>query len=129
MKKLTILFILLVSTVMFSSSSYAEWTKNSSSGGGTTTFYVNFDEIRNHEGYVYYWVLSDFVKPFTDGELSVKSYMMGDCKIFRVKVLTNIWYKEPMGRGTPDPSPQSEDWEYVPPNSAIGKNLKSVCSR
>jgi hypothetical protein len=52
MKKLTLLTVLIFS-LMFSSTSFADWTKVSSSGGGANTFYVDFERIRKHGGYVY----------------------------------------------------------------------------
>ena len=48
-----------VFTVMFSSTSFGEWTKVSRSVTGTT-IYIDFERIRNHDGYVYFWVLVDF---------------------------------------------------------------------
>jgi len=60
MKKL--ILILLFSTVMFSSPSYAEWTKVNKDADGNTN-YVDFERIRKHVGYVYYWELSDYLKP------------------------------------------------------------------
>ena len=39
-------------TVMFPSPSFAEWKKVEENMGGDT-FYVDFDRIRKHDGYVY----------------------------------------------------------------------------
>ena len=83
MKKLLLIFTLLFSTLMFSTPSYGEWTKVSSTLNGAHTFYVDFDSIRKHGGYVYFWRLSDFLKPNKYGTLSDKSYNQGDCKLFR----------------------------------------------
>ena len=63
MKKLTLIFTLLVSTVMFSSPSYSEWTNVGESVENGTTFYVDFERIRKHGGYVYFLWLSDYLKP------------------------------------------------------------------
>ena len=62
MRKQTILFVLLVPTVMFSSPSYAKWTKVSENVDGDI-LYVDFERIRKHGGYVYYWRLRDGLKP------------------------------------------------------------------
>ena len=96
MKKLTILFILLVSTVMFSSPSYAEWTKVTKTVDGDT-LYVDFESIRKHGGYFYYWYLLDYLKPTFQGYLSSKGYIQGDCKLFRLKYLTIIHRNQPKG--------------------------------
>ena len=45
MKKLTLIFTLLVSTVMFSSPSYSEWTKVNEDVKGNS-FYVDFERIK-----------------------------------------------------------------------------------
>jgi len=112
---------------MFSSTSYAEWTKVSDSLSGNI-FYVDFDRIRKHGGYVYYWRLIDYLKPDKDGDLSGKVYTQGDCKLFRNKYLSASYHKEPMGEGTGDvQEPVEKGWIYYPPNSPIETLLKSVC--
>ena len=94
------------------------------------TFYVDFERIRKHDGYVYWWGLADFLKPSPNGRLSGKSYYQGDCKLFRHKVVADSHYNEPMGRGvlasgsnTPD-----KEWTYPPPNSLSENVLKRVCA-
>ena len=129
MKKLLLIFTLLFSTLMFSTPSYAEWTEVSKNVSGTT-FYVDFERIRKHDGYVYWWELGDYLRPTPEGILSGKIYKQGDCKLFRLKRLSGSFHKEPMGRGTGDspPIPESmKDWKYPPPNSTIEIVLKTVC--
>jgi len=99
MKTLLTIFTLLVSTVFFSSPSYAKWTKVAEGTKGNT-YYVDFERIRKHDGFFYYWVLTDYLKPDKDGDLSAKMYKQGDCKLFRFKVLSISTHKEPMGGGT-----------------------------
>ena len=119
---LTVLVLSLLSTPVF-----ADWTKVSENVDGNT-YYVDFERIRKHGGYVYYWTLSDFLKPTELGHLSGKVYQQGDCKLFRFKVLSYSHHKEPMGRGTGDSnSPKNPEWIYPPPNSSIETILKSVC--
>lgn len=129
MKKLLLTFILLFSTLMISTPSYAEWTKVSESVDGDT-FYVDFDRIKKHGGYVYYWDLTDYLKPSKHGDLSVKVYYQGDCKAFRYKRLSYSFHKEPMGEGTGDVLEHVEKgWKYPPPESSIEEILKQVCSK
>ena len=129
MTKLTLIFTLLVSTVMFPSPSYAEWTKVTKDMKGNT-FYVDFDRIRKHGGYVYYWYLTDYLKPGEYGDLSDKTYRQGGCKLFRFKNLSYSFHKEPMGGGTGNAvnAPEKE-WTYPPPNSSAEGILQSVCNR
>ena len=118
----------LLFTVLFSSPSYAKWTKVSENMSGDT-FYVDFERIRKHGGYVYFWQLDDYLKPTKYGDLSDKMYRQGDCKLFRFKYLSLSFHKEPMGGGTGDTySPKNPEWEYPPPNSAQETILKTVCS-
>ena len=130
MKKLLILTTLIFS-VMFSSPSYSEWKKVSESVEDGDTYYVDFERIRKHGGYVYFWRLDDYLKPTKYGDLSVKTYNQGDCKLFRYKNLSFSSHKEPMGRGTPSSSSNKPDkeWYYPHPNSPGEDILKSVCSR
>jgi hypothetical protein len=130
MKKLLLIFTLLFSTLMFSSPSYGEWTKVGNSALGDI-FYVDFERIRKHGGYVYWWDLSDYLKPISKGNLSTKIYKQGDCKLFRYKVLSFSFHKEPMGRGTgevQEPLARHKGWKYPPPNSSSEGMLKAVCN-
>ena len=129
MKKLFLILTLLFS-VMLSSLSYAEWTKAAVSVDGDE-FYVDFERIRKHGGYVYYWHLSNYTKPNSMGSLSGKIYNQGDCGIFRVKYLSSSFYKGPMGTGELNGSNNEPDkeWTYPTPNSSVERILKSVCSR
>ena len=129
MKKLTLIFTLLFSTVMFSSPSYSEWTKVNKNVNGDT-FYVDFERIRKHDGYVFFWSLTDYLKPTPQGHLSFKSYKQGDCRLFRKKDLSFSFHKEPMGGGTGEVDNNSDkDWSYPPPDTMDETLLKSVCSR
>ena len=125
-KHLTILT--LIFPLMFSSTSYAEWTKVSKNSD-ITTFYVDFKRIRKVDGYVYFWLLADFLKPINNGILSAKIYSQGDCKQFREKHLSIYFYKEPMGDGDNDGDPFTppDKWAYPLPESSQETFLKSVC--
>jgi hypothetical protein len=125
MKKLALIFALL-----FSTPSLAEWTNVSKNVDGDV-FYVDFDIIRKHDGYLYYWVLTDYLKPSQSGTLSATTYWQGDCKLFRHKTLSFSFYKQPMGRGSADvqePTKEFQGWQYPPPSSLFEETLKSVCS-
>tara|TARA_Y100001936_G_scaffold214395_1_gene224058 strand:+ start:208 stop:597 length:390 start_codon:yes stop_codon:yes gene_type:complete len=129
MKTLLTIFTL-VFTVMFSSTSFAGWTKVGKSVDGVT-FYVDYERIRKHGGYVYWWELTDHLKPTKTGRLSSKVYKQGDCKLFRNKILSDTYYNLPLGRGevaSGSNKPQ-KDWNYPPPNSVNEAILTSVCSR
>ena len=85
-----------------------------------TTLYVDFERMRKHDGFVYFWQLDDYLKPNRFGDLSAKTYVQGDCKLFRYKFLSGSFHKEPMGGGTGEGStvPESHKaWRYPYPNS------------
>ena len=126
MKK-TIILLALTFTVMFSSPSFADWRWVSKSVDGDT-FYVDFERIRKHGGYVYFWYLTDYLKPGESGVWSGKTYRQGDCKLIRFKGLSYSFHKEPMGGGTGEPHTPPEKWGYPPPNSIFETLLKSVCA-
>ena len=126
MKKLTFLTTLIL-TVMFSSTSFGEWTNVGKNVKGTT-YYVDFERIRKHDGYVYWWDLGDYLKPDKWGTLSGKVYNQGDCKLFRFKALNYSHHKEPMGKGIGDSkSPKNPEWKYPHPNSSSEIILKRIC--
>lgn len=136
MKKLLLIFTLLFSTLMFSTPSYGEWTKVSSTGNGADTFHVDFERIRKHDGYVYFWQLSDFLKPLigqnNEVYLSSKNYKQVDCKLFRQKVLSASFHNEPMGKGSgynAEIKGKHANWKYPSPNSALEEVLQRVCSQ
>ena len=132
MKKLTLIFTLLFSTVMFSSPSYAKWTRVSTVEGVLETFYLDYERVRKVDGYVYYWVLSDLLNPTEEGYLSRTMYLQNDCKLFRGKILNYNHHKEQMGKGTLVKRPvpiKDKGWNYPPPNSIYEYALKKVCGR
>ena len=115
---------------MFSSTGFAGWTKIGSSGGGAITYYVDFERIRKVDGFVYVWMLTDLLKSTEYGDLSARTYIQGDCKLFRFKILSQIWHEQPMGRNTgKTTTPKNPEWRFPSPNSVNETILKSVCSR
>ena len=113
----------LVFTLMLSSTSFAEWTEVSSNMGEQNTYYVDFEKVRKVNGFVYFWTLSNYLKPL-EGTLSTKIHWQGDCKLLRNKVLGLSLHKEPMGGGSGKQYTPPDEWD------SVGEHiLKSVCSR
>ena len=95
-----------------------------------TTLYVDFERIRKHDGFVYFWSLGDRLKPDKHGDLSMKIYHQVDCKLFRYKVLSISLHKEPMVGGTGKTFTYNDgEWNYPSPNSSGETTIKSVCNR
>ena len=121
------LISILLFILMFSSTSYAEWTIVSEDTSGNE-FYLDYNRIRKVDGHVYYWALNDYLKPTKNGDLLSKLYVEGDCKIFRARSLSWSYYKEPMGRGTGQvTTPKTPEWVYYEPNSMGEKILNAIC--
>ena len=126
-KKITLGITLLFSTLMFASPAYADWESIGVSVDGNT-IYVDFDRIRKNGSYVYWWELTDYPKPNKYGYLSISAYQQGDCEVFRHKVLSFLFDKQPMGEGSGELySPSNPVWIYPSPNSAAETILKGVC--
>jgi hypothetical protein len=113
---------------MFSSPSFADWKKTTKNVEGTT-MYVDYERIRKVGGYVYWWELLNYIEPSKNGDLSAEVYFKSDCKLFRSKALSYIFYKTPMGRGGGSTySPKNPQWIYPSPKSVNESLLKSVCA-
>jgi len=131
MKKLTLILTTLIFSLMFSSTSFAEWKKVDKEVRGNT-YYVDFERIKKHDGYVYWWDLTDYLTPSPQGNLSAKIYIQGDCKKFRYKWLVTSFHKEPMGEGVSaygggEPTEGNRGWQYPLPDTSNETVLKSVC--
>ena len=126
MRKFVPLLILII-FIVFSSTGFAEWKKISISADGIS-YYVDFKRIRKQGEYVYFWQLSNYLKPTKDGDFSAKKYSQGDCKEFKYKILSSSYHKKTMGRGRSDgQDPVKKGWRYPPPNSVIETVLRAVC--
>ena len=119
-----------MSTVMFSSPSYSEWTKVSTNVMGDT-FYVDFDRIRKNSGYAYFWKMSDYMTPNSYGDFSGILYYQSECGVLRWKVLSDSYFKGQMGTGekTGGSNKPDKEWSYPSPNSSSEKVLKTVCGK
>jgi hypothetical protein len=125
MKKL--ILILLFSTVIFSSPSYAEWTKVHRDDYART-YYVDFERIRRDGVFVYWWDLGESPIKGSSGNRSNKSYNIGNCREFTFKFLSSSTYKLPSGAGigvhnnTPD-----KKWRRITKGHHKEYILKALC--
>ena len=127
MKKIILIFAILFSTTMLSSNSFGEWKFLTSTVSGDNIFIDN-KRIRKHDGYVYFWVLEDLLKPDQDGDLSYINYFQGDCNLFRYKHLSASYYKQAMGQGTvKNLSAENPKWKNTISGSVMEDNFKFVC--
>jgi len=115
---------------MFSSTSFAEWTKVSEDTKGNT-YYVDFERIRKYDGYIHFWQLGNFLKSKENGTWSNTIYFKGDCRKNKLRVITVFEHNSPMGKegGVLSSETTSLPWFQIPPNSTMEDVLKKVCSR
>ena len=60
--------------------------------------------------------------------MSVIIHMKGDCDLNRVKYLSYIFSKEPMGKGKKELSSLSKpEWKYLSLNGGAGYQLDLIC--
>ena len=122
MKKIQILIF----SFILSSNAFSEWNFHSSSLQGDT-FHLHLDTIIEDGDYVYFWNMKSYLMPNKFGDYSSKVFVQGDCINFRLKYLTYVWYKEPMGEGLGERSDTESGWENPAPES-VGKDLlRDVC--
>jgi len=124
MKKLLFIFL-----IIFSSQSFAEWELVAESVNDK--YYIDFDNIRENGGYIYYWLLVNQKEAKKIGQFYYKSgkeYVQADCKIFRNKVLQYFIYPEEFGTGNLiDMVDGNGSWFYPPPKTVGDSILKRVC--
>ena len=122
MKKLLILLF----SLLISFNSYGEWTEMVTNNSGQT-YYLDKDLIKEYDGDVYFWMLTDYPKPY-DGYMSDKVYMQLNCGVFRWRPLSGTLYKKPMGMGEKkEYPPPPEEWHYPSTESTAYYLLGQVC--
>ncbi len=125
MKKLLFLFLLI-----FLSQSFAEWKPVSI--GKDRVFYVDIDNLRESDGYIFFWELVNLKKAEKFGRdyyKSFKTYKQADCKLFQVRYIqkTHI-YSQEFGKGNLIQEVEYDGaWLVPPPDSNLDKILKRVC--
>ena len=110
----------------------AKWSKITQDKDGNTIF-NNFDRVREHNGFVYYWTMISLKKVDPTEWRAVRSilnYDQGDCDIFRSKRLSHSALSEPNGFGsTVFEYSKPLGWKYPKPHSVEEIVLKSVYDR
>ena len=120
-KFFAIFFLLLTSQV------FAGWIQVSKNVDGDI-FYVDFDRIKKHNGYTYYYMLGDYLTPKV-GDLSVQYYRQVDCKSYRHRTISYVFYKQSMGKGTGQVDNKMGDWDTTSKNSTNNTVHKMICNR
>jgi len=117
MKKLLILLF----SILISFNSYGEYTELGKADDGGDTHYMNFDTIKERDGYVYWWHMT------SNADDSSQTYFQGDCDLTRVKVLQGVFSDKPMSQGESIAVPGEDNWNYLPPYSMGAGMLEISC--
>ena len=126
MKNLNIIAAALATTVALASPVFAEWIKVAEAGGNT--LYIDYGTIKENDGYVYYWEMTDMLKPFENGTLSGKFLKEVDCDIPRkFRNLSVVFYKQPMAGGNGDSYNPPNEWKYPSPNTVAEGMANEAC--
>ena len=125
MKK-RLVITLLLSSVLFSSPSYGEWTHSFTHPKFGYDLYVDFDKIKKRGDNVYFWTLSDLLTPASTGKMSLKYLVRGDCNNFYFSDLTFTSYDLPMGEGYGESITLSKHFQNIEYPPTTGNNMKSV---
>ena len=84
---------------LFSINGFAvNWKKLSENKSGSS-FYVDVENIKKHNGFVYYWILIDYLKSTKIGTSSDISEYKVNCVDERQTWLSNTFYSQPMAKG------------------------------
>jgi hypothetical protein len=124
MKKLLVLLF----SMLISLNSYCEWEEIVGTIDGDHFFYVDTDLIKEHNGFVYFWSMTDSLYPSETGTMSTQTYSQGDCGIMREKPLSFLYYKNSMGQGKSNSFTPPDEWDYPSPGSVQKYILDYVCN-
>ena len=132
----SVLALTLLVSFFFPTASYAEWVKVAEDDNGNLR-YIDTN-IKNQDGHIYFWQLTDILKPETaplPGILSIKLYLEADCWKFRFRFRQVFLHKQPMGAGSGDvleppnksDKAQMDKWKYPAPSPGIGVVIEAAC--
>ena len=119
--------LLTISLLLFSSQVFAGWTQIAENVEGTI-FYLDFDRIKKHNGYTYYYMLGDYLTPQV-GDLSVQYYRQVDCKSYRYREISFVFYKQSMGKGASKEDNKMGDWKTSSKNTINYIASEIICNR
>ena len=119
--------LFLVCLLLFTSQVFAEWNLSSKENG--VQYYFDSEKINKQGRYVDFWFLINLPRKNNYGDISATQKIKIDCKLFRMKTLSNFSYAKSMGRGKPRTANQVADkkWSKIPSNSHMMTGLEKFC--
>lgn len=90
---------------------------------------MDYESIKNDNGYHYYYYMINLLEPDQDGDLSYALYHKVDCKSSRFKNLSEYYYTNKMGTGgLTTNNVKNPDWKYPPPGSMTQTMQDELCN-
>tara|TARA_R100001594_G_scaffold131954_1_gene171904 strand:+ start:52 stop:432 length:381 start_codon:yes stop_codon:yes gene_type:complete len=119
--------LLLLTLLCFSINGFAfNWKKVGESSVGDS-YYLDVDNIKKHNGFVYYWEVVDLLKPSQDGDYSHISKWQVDCVKEKRTWLSITFYSQPMGKGRINYEATPNKIKYPKPGEAGYVLMKLAC--
>jgi hypothetical protein len=129
MKKIYLTLTILLSTLIFSPFSYADWRKVTTHKNGNID-YIDPEKIKIYGSSRFYWVLEDYIIPNDSGVMSMMIYTQAECDLWQTRNLKYATFELSMGEGAVKSiwSANDKKWRYVKSRSVSESNVKFVCS-
>ena len=120
---------LFLSFLFFSVNSHAvRWEKVVDVDGDS--YYVDVENIKSHNGFVYYWTMYDYLEPYAElGYLSGIGKYKADCEKKKQTWLTLTLYSLNMGKGKLLSDEKPNQTIYLQPQMPMFKAMEFVCNQ
>ena len=120
--------ILIISLLINNCAHAVTWKK--AGNKNNTDIYVDMDSVKYRENYLYYWSLANIDRPTEEGYRSSMMKIKADCKTKKIMLLTQIFFKQPMGEGEKAASESyQKEWMEVNKNFPAYKISKVLCNQ
>ena len=118
-----------LSFLLFSVNSHAvRWEKVVDVDGDS--YYVDVENIKKHNGFVYYWTMYDYLEPYAElGYLSGIGKYKADCEKKRQTWLTLTLYSLNMGKGKLLSDEKPNQTVLLDPRTPMYKAMEFACKR
>jgi len=121
--------LLFLFSILISFNSYGEWIEVTTATEIGNIYYIDKETIKSNNGYVYWYQLNNFKKRDKFGDMSAVIYVEGDCEINRSRMLSGIFFNQPMGTiENARETAKNPKWTYTFPGQINAQLLNYACS-
>tara|TARA_A100001015_G_scaffold189164_1_gene210688 strand:+ start:484 stop:876 length:393 start_codon:yes stop_codon:yes gene_type:complete len=119
--------LLLFTLLCFSINGFAFNWKYISENTNGSSYYIDVDNIKKHNGLVYYWELGELLEPRSSGTISFINRYKVDCIEGKRTWLSASGYRLPRGKGTQTVEVNPNQTQYPKPNAVGYSVMKFAC--